>query len=287
MQTAANRMNGIRTTRPRPRAWVLGIAVWALISIPNGHARAQQASEDATQTCGSAATRAEREWRLPTGLLAAIGIIESGRRAANGMVPIIWPWTINAGGRGFYHPNKAAAVDMVRGLQRIGVSIIDVGCFQVDLFYHPYAFVSLEEAFDPDAYARAAARILSLGRLGSTGWDGAIAAYHSASPVIGAAYLQKVRAVWPWVKADPPWHEQESSAAYVVLLSPQARLVRVVTPDTAVSLSAQPAMLPRMVSAGRLHHAGGAEATVAWLHPPVDALPVVLSPIDARRVVSR
>ena len=114
------------------------------------------------------------------GLLAAIGIVESGRRAPAGMFPIIWPWTINAEGRGFYQPSKAAAVGMVRALQLRGVRVIDVGCFQVDLFYHPYAFASLEEAFDPDANARAAARILSLGRLGSTGWDGAIAAYHSA-----------------------------------------------------------------------------------------------------------
>ena len=36
------------------------------------------------------------------------------------------------------------------------MKVIDVGCFQVDLFYHPYAFTSLEEAFDPDANARAA-----------------------------------------------------------------------------------------------------------------------------------
>jgi hypothetical protein len=274
-------------SRSRPRTWVLGIAVWALAGLVCGQARAQQPSEDATQSCEAAATRAERAWRLPTGLLAAIGIIESGRRAPTGMVPVIWPWTINAGGRGFYQPNKAAAVDLVRALQRSGVSIIDVGCFQIDLFYHPYAFASLEEAFDPDANARAAARILSLGRLGGTGWDGAIAAYHSASLLIGAAYLQKVRAVWPWVRVHPPWDEREPSAAYVVLLSAQARQVRVVTPDTAVFVSAQPMVLPRMVSAGRSAHLDRAGASVQWLHRPVEALPVVLSPIDARRGISR
>jgi hypothetical protein len=280
-------MSGIRTARPRPCAWVLGIAAWALACIAHDPAHAQRPSEDATQACGAAASRAEREWRLPTGLLAAIGIIESGRRAPNGIVPTIWPWTINAGGRGFYHPSKAAAVDMVRGLQRIGVSIIDVGCFQVDLFYHPYAFASLEEAFDPDANARAAARILSLGRLGSTGWDGAIAAYHSASPLLGVVYLQKVRAIWPWVRAHPPWGEPEPEAAYAVLLSPQARLVRVVTPDTAVAVSAQPAGMPRLVSAGGPDGIDRAGAAVAWLHPPAQPLPLVLSPIDARGRVPR
>ena len=104
---------------------------------------------------------AERDWRLPQGLLAAIGVVESGRRAPAGMFPMIWPWTINAEGQGYYQPSKAAAVGMVRSLQLAGVRVIDVGCFQVDLYYHPDAFASLEEAFDPDTNARAAARILS------------------------------------------------------------------------------------------------------------------------------
>jgi len=168
-----------RTSRNRC-ARVL-VTVCALAGIAHGPAAAQP-SADATLACGAAATRAERDWHLPSGLLAAIGTIESGRRAPTGLVPTIWPWTINAEGRGFYQPSKAAAIDMVRILLLRGARLIDVGCFQVDLFYHPYAFANLEAAFDPDANAGAAARILSLGRLGSTGWDGAIAAYHSALP---------------------------------------------------------------------------------------------------------
>ena len=62
-----------------------------------------------------------------------------------GTFPIIWPWTINAEGRDYYQPSKAAAVGMVRALQLSGVRVIDIGCFQVDLFYHRTAFASLEE----------------------------------------------------------------------------------------------------------------------------------------------
>ena len=51
---------------------------------------------------------------------------------------------------------------MVRALQLRGVRAIDVGCFQVDLFYHPCAFANLDDAFDPDANAFVAARILGL-----------------------------------------------------------------------------------------------------------------------------
>jgi hypothetical protein len=253
----------------------LTFAVGAFVLLTLGEAAGQQLSEDPTSVCERAARQAERDWHLPQGVLAAIGLVESGRRAPAGTFPIIWPWTINAEGQGFYQPSRAAAVGMVRALQRRGVRVIDVGCFQVDLFYHPYAFTSLEEAFDPEANARAAARILSLGRLGSTGWDGAIAAYHSAVPLFGAAYLQKVRAVRPWVVAHPSWREPELPAAYAVLLSPQARLVRVVTPSDP---SAQgPSGLVPPSPTDRFSN-----EAVLWLQRPAVDLPRVLTPLSPR-----
>jgi hypothetical protein len=263
-------------------AQALAVAICALALVPLDQATAQQPSDDATLACWRAATQAERDWQLPTGLLEAIGIVESGRRASTWMYPTIWPWTINAEGRGIYQPSKAAAVGMVRALQLRGVRVIDVGCFQVDLFYHPKAFASLEEAFDPGANARAAARILDLGRLSSTGWDGAIAAYHSALPLIGAIYVQRVRAVWPRTRARPSWGQPDAPSAYAVLLSPQARLVRVVTPADPISV--QSMGLPRVNSADLLGRPEHTEATVQWLHQPVESPPSNLSPPDARSV---
>jgi hypothetical protein len=43
--------------------------------------------------------------------------------------------------------------------QAAGSQSIDVGCFQVNLYYHPTAFVSLAEGFDPAANARYAAAL--------------------------------------------------------------------------------------------------------------------------------
>ncbi len=192
------------------------------------------------------------------------------------MFPIIWPWTINAEGRGLYLPSKDAAVGMVRSLQLRGVRLIDVGCFQIDLFYHPEAFASLEDAFDPDANARAAARILSLSRLRSTGWDGAIAAYHSAVPLFGAVYLQRVRAIWPSISAQLLWGAPEPPVVYAVLLSAQALLVRVVTP-----LDASPALsvgLPRIIATDRPISLEQTEGIIQWLRPPAADLPRVLTP---------
>ena len=65
---------------------------------------------------------------------------------------------MNAEGQGFYYDTKVEAVAAVRAMQARGIRSIDVGCMQVNLMFHPDAFVSLDEAFDPMANARYAAK---------------------------------------------------------------------------------------------------------------------------------
>jgi hypothetical protein len=138
---------------------------------------------------------------LPTGLLLAIGRVESGRwDSARGRVTS-WPWTINAAGKGQWFETKDAAVQAIKALLDGGTRSIDAGCFQISLLYHPMAFTSLEQAFDPDANARYAARFL-LGLYSRTAsWEAAVETYHSADPALGFAYRQQVFSTWPGVAA--------------------------------------------------------------------------------------
>ena len=73
---------------------------------------------------------------------------------------------------------------------------IDVGCFQINLAYHPGAFTSLDQAFDPRHNAHYAARFLTDLHQRSGSWDEAIGAYHSASMGKGSAYRARVFAAW-------------------------------------------------------------------------------------------
>jgi hypothetical protein len=128
--------------------------------------------------------------------MAAIGRVESGRLDAQGaMHP--WPWTINAEGEGRMYETKAEAVAAVETLHAHGVQSIDVGCMQVNLMFHPTAFGSLDQAFDPVANANYAARFLIelYGRTHS--WTEATARYHSSTPKLGAEYQRKVATVLP------------------------------------------------------------------------------------------
>ncbi|MSP03528.1 MAG: lytic transglycosylase domain-containing protein [Acetobacteraceae bacterium] len=146
--------------------------------------------------CEQAGTAAEQAHGLPSGLLLAIGRVESGRWDAvrNRLIPS--PWAINAAGKGAWFETKDAAVQTVRTLQASGVRSIDTGCFQISLLHHPAAFTDLEQAFDPAANAAYAARFLInlFARTGS--WESAVASYHSADPVRGFAYREQVFGTW-------------------------------------------------------------------------------------------
>jgi len=147
--------------------------------------------------CQQAIESAGRAHAIPSGLMAAIGQVESGRRDPVSGALRPWPWTVDADGQGTFYDSKAQAIAAVRALLASGMRSIDVGCMQINLLHHPSAFNSLEQAFDPMANADYAGRFL-VELHGQTGtWPKATAMYHSATPELGAAYQQKVMAVWP------------------------------------------------------------------------------------------
>lgn len=186
----------------RPSAVVCCVAVllWLLAPVPG--ARADWGTQD-TAACRAAIAGAEMGTNIPSRLMSAIAVVESGKRdPATGTVSP-WPWTINVEGAGHLYNSKAEAVAAVQAFQARGARSIDVGCMQVNLLHHPTAFASLDEAFDPAANARYAARFLLqlYGQAGS--WPRATGAYHSWTPELGDEYARKVLAVWDGERALP------------------------------------------------------------------------------------
>ena len=148
------------------------------------------------QLCRGAIMQAERGAAMPTQLMAAIARVESGRPDARGVMQP-WPWTINAEGVGSFYNSKAEAIAAVRALQARGVRAIDVGCMQVNLMFHPDAFATLDQAFDPATNARYAAAFLGRLYAQTHDWAKATANYPSATPELGEPYQRKVAAVLP------------------------------------------------------------------------------------------
>jgi soluble lytic murein transglycosylase-like protein len=143
--------------------------------------------------CRSAIKAAEASYKIPTGLLMAIGQTESGRRdPASGQIQP-WPWTVNAAGRGRQFDNAAAAIDYVQSSIKEGITSIDTGCLQVNLQQHPLAFQNLEDAFDPKANASYAARFLVQLHAQSGDWGQAVGDYHSKTSLLGQTYRSAVQ----------------------------------------------------------------------------------------------
>ncbi len=162
-----------------------------LLSLAIAHAALAQLPD----ICRVPIAATERSANVPDRLMQAISIIESGRRDAGGG-PIAWPWTINVEGVGEVFDTKQQAIAAVIAHRAQGARSIDVGCMQINLMHHQDAFATLEEAFDPTANARYAARFLQQLLVQTGSWPLAVAAYHSLTPDIGGDYAKKVLAVW-------------------------------------------------------------------------------------------
>jgi len=202
-----------RSSADRP-FWIL--ALWGFLALLDaGPAQAEvfgRLTRGAADACRIAIDRIERESNIPSQLLTAISMVESGRPDPDTGEKIAWPWTVNNAGDGRYHATKAEAIQAVRALQARGQRNIDVGCMQVNLMYHPDAFVDLDEAFDPLANVAYAARFLKDLRDTTHSWSLAVANYHSATPERGQLYRKKVFDTWTQARLE---YDRQNRAAIV------------------------------------------------------------------------
>jgi len=180
----------IRPTRLR--RWIAIVATLEVLAVPcAAHSEDWDVAQSAL--CASAVGKAERQHQLPPGLLEAIARAESGRPVAALNSVRAWPWTVNADGLGLFLESKAAAVAWVT-LQKPRHRYIDIGCTQIDVSLHPEAFASVEDAFDPTLNADFAARhLMDLYHGPAKGdWNVAVGLYHSRTPMLAAAYRDRV-----------------------------------------------------------------------------------------------
>src|SRR5690606_279095 len=121
----------------------------------------------------------------------AVGLTEAGRFLDSGILAI-WPWTANAAGEGRFFETKKEAIDWVRKKLDAGVDSIDVGCMQVNLRWHPEAFGSLEEAFEPSINVAYGVDYLAQW-VTRHGTEEGVGRYHSAKAEHQERYLASFR----------------------------------------------------------------------------------------------
>jgi len=203
------------TAPGRARLWRAALLALAALAIVPTSAKAEvfgRLSRGAPDACRIAIDRIEREANIPAQLMTAISMVESGRPDPDTGEKIAWPWTVNNAGDGRYFDTKAQAMTHVRALVARGQRNIDVGCMQVNLMYHPEAFVDLDEAFDPLSNVAYAARYLKDLRDQTHSWSLAVANYHSATPERGQIYRKKVFDTWTQARLE---YDRQNRAAVI------------------------------------------------------------------------
>jgi len=131
------------------------------------------ASAGSEKSCESEMRKAAAEYRIPLAVLYAIGLSETGQKG------LLRPYALNFGGPSYLAKDLADALARFKEAEKRGAKLIDIGCMQIDYYYHSSRFDSVESMFDPRANVRYAAEFLRKLYDREKSWTLAAAYYHA------------------------------------------------------------------------------------------------------------
>ena len=88
-------------------------------------------------------TEAAAKYRIPLGILFAIALTETGINAN------LHAYALNLEGNTVYSLGKSEAIQKFNAARASGMKLIDVGCMQLNWYYHGENFSSVAEMLDP------------------------------------------------------------------------------------------------------------------------------------------
>jgi len=156
--------------RMRTRSWgsvALAAFTCSLAGIGSGKAEASG------QLCEREMLQASAKYGVPVGMLYSVGLTETGRRGS------LQPYAMNVEGRAIFSNTLAEAVQRFEEARRAGAKLIDLGCMQINHYYHRDKFPSLESMLNPRTNVEYAARFLSELKGRHETWTMAVARYHA------------------------------------------------------------------------------------------------------------
>lgn len=139
-------------------------------------------------SCTEAVRAAEREHRIPRGLLFAMASVESQ------MAGRPQPFAVNVEGQPYYPSDLKSAVGVIQQAVAAGQTGVAVGCMQIRYDFHKQHFRSVQDLLDPTSNVQYAALFLRQlhDRFGS--WDRAVSYYNAGQNTLHLPYLCRVAA---------------------------------------------------------------------------------------------
>lgn len=123
--------------------------------------------------CEPEIVRAAERYRIPVGILYAVGLTETGNKGS------LQPNALNIEGKAVFPASRSAAIATVEKARREGSKLIDLGCMQINQYYHGTHFRSLGDMLDPKQNVDYAARFLLTLKSRHDTWSMAVARYHA------------------------------------------------------------------------------------------------------------
>lgn len=156
----------LRTTRKTVLPFVLAAATFTY----NSESLAGAAQSN---VCEREMAQAAIRYDVPLAVLYAVGMTESGRLGS------LQPFALNLEGPSFFASNLSEALRRFEEARKKGTKLIDIGCMQINHYFHASHFRSLEAMFDPHENVAFAARFLKELRAREGSWTLAAARYHA------------------------------------------------------------------------------------------------------------
>ena len=104
--------------------------------------------------CEQEMLRASEQHQVPLGVLYAVGLTETGRKGS------LQPYALNVEGKALYSNSAAEAIRKFEAARARGAKLIDLGCMQINHYYHGREFRSLSDMLTPHRNVEYAARFL-------------------------------------------------------------------------------------------------------------------------------
>jgi hypothetical protein len=159
------------------------------------------AANSGAELCERAIASGAAREGVPQSVLHAISLTETGRRDGGRLRP--WPWAINREGKGHWFASRDEALAFAQASVAAGRLSFDVGCFQINYYWHGHNFPSLEAMFDQEVGARYAARFLKSLYGERRDWSAAAGAYHSQTPHLAGIYRARFDRLLAGLSGEP------------------------------------------------------------------------------------
>lgn len=123
--------------------------------------------------CEKEMTEAAAKYRIPLGILFAVALTETGIGGN------LHAYALNLEGNTVYSLGKSEAIQKFNAARASGMKLIDVGCMQLNWYYHGENFSSVAEMLDPHKNVDYGARFLAALKQQEGSWTMAVARYNA------------------------------------------------------------------------------------------------------------